>query len=94
MLYVVNGWFKTNEDTAPEALDAAMNEHLGQRLFGVRLFGALTDDSGRRVGLMGIVEADTLQEARAFLAESPYTEAGLYQTVEAYQYQLEVGRLI
>ncbi len=94
MLYVVSGWFKPNEDTAPEALEAAMNEHLGQRLLGVRLFGCLVDETGRRVGLMGVLEAESLQLAKAFLAESPYTEANLYSRIEAFEYRLEVGRLV
>ncbi len=94
MIYVVSGWFKPDEDTAPVALEAAMNEHLGQRLMGVRLFGALTDAAGRRVGLMGVLEAESLDQAKAFLADSPYTEADLYARVEAFELRLEVGRLV
>jgi hypothetical protein len=94
MLYVVSGWFKPDEDTAPVALEAAMNEHIGQRLLGVRLFGALVDAAGRRVGLMGVLEAESLELAKAFLAESPYTEAHMYARIEAFEYQLEVGRLV
>jgi hypothetical protein len=42
---------------------------------------------------MGFVEADDIEGAERFLRQSPYFEEGLYDHVEVFRYEVEVGQV-
>ena len=93
MLFAVMGYFKPGVDTAPANLQDDFNEHLGQPNFGIRLAGALRDRDGKRIGFMGLLEADSFDRAEAYLRQSPYAKADLYGRMEVMEFPVEVGRL-
>ena len=49
----------------------------------VRFAGPLlSDDGGKMTGSLLVVEAETIEEARAWQASDPYQKAGLFERVE------------
>jgi uncharacterized protein YciI len=93
MLFAVMGFFRSGIDPSPPELQASFSEHLSQPMPRVRLAGYLLDRDGRRVGFMGLIEAESHERAEAYLRSSPYFDAGLYERTEVMAYDLEVGRL-
>jgi uncharacterized protein YciI len=91
MLYVVAGYFKPGVDPEPAALQDDFNEHLAQTNLRIRAAGPLRDRDGKRIGFMGLVETEGFDRAQAFIDESPYAKAGLYDRIEVAQYVNEVG---
>ncbi|MDQ0315179.1 YciI family protein [Amorphus orientalis] len=58
----------------------------------VKLGGPLTSEDGSiSVGSMIIVEDETLEGARAFFAEDPYANAGLFASVAVVPFRATVG---
>jgi uncharacterized protein YciI len=53
--------------------------------------GPLRDASGKRAGMMVIFEHDSRADAEAFVADSPYVKADLYEDHRLYEYVNEVG---
>ncbi|MEO0879456.1 MAG: YciI family protein [Pseudomonadota bacterium] len=45
-------------------------------------------------GSVLIIEADSIDEAREFSANDPYTKAGLFESVEITRYEMVAGDLI
>jgi hypothetical protein len=93
MIFAVVGFQKTPLAEEPPELSAALNEHLGPGAGGLRHGGYLRDAQGRRVGLLGLIEADDIARAERFLRDSPFSEADLYERTMVAEYLLEVGRL-
>jgi hypothetical protein len=93
MLFAVMGFFRPGIDTAPQRLQGDFNEHLGQPLLHIRLAGAIRARDGRRIGYMELMEADSFDQADAYLRSSPYFAAHLYDRVEVGEYGLEAGSL-
>lgn len=61
----------------------------------VKLGGPFTAEDGQTaIGSMLIVEADTLEGARSFLANDPYAGAGLFDSVEVIPWRATVGAKI
>lgn len=61
----------------------------------VKLGGPFTEEDGQTaIGSMLIVEADTLEGARAFLANDPYAGVGLFESVEVIPWRATVGAKI
>lgn len=52
----------------------------------------LADDSEAIVGLLLIVEAPSLEAARAFLADSPYGKADVFAETQARPWDWRTGR--
>lgn len=69
------------------------NEHLGPSGTNVQLAGALRDHNGNRVGYLAVFEGDKFADAETWVHESPIYKAQLYDRLEVYQYEIEVGRL-
>jgi len=93
MIFLITGYFRSDADPAPPELAAAFNEHLGPSSSGLRLAGYLRDAAGRRVGFMGLFEADDFERAESYLRTSPFYEARLYDRAEALEFSIEVGVL-
>jgi hypothetical protein len=72
---------------------AEFNEQIGPNGEDVRLPGALLDEAGRKVGYLAILDGDTIGQVRDWVDESPIYRAGLYDRLDVFQYQVEVGRL-
>ena len=52
----------------------------------------LADDGESVVGLLLVMEASSLDEARAFVADSPYAKAGLFAECEVQAWDWTTGR--
>lgn len=93
MLYAVFGFFKPGIDPDQPGLVTDLNEHLAQPAMQLRLAGFLRDPDGRKTGVLALLEADTPERPNAYLKNSPFYAAGLYERVEVAEYDLQVGRL-
>ena len=93
MIFLVVGHFRSDADPEPPELGTALNEHLGPSSAGLRLAGYLRDAAGRKIGFMGLLEADRFEQAESYLRSSPFYEAGLYERAEALEFAIEVGAL-
>ena len=69
------------------------NEQIGPNGDDVRLAGALLDQAGKKVGYLAVLEGDTIDQVRDWVDESPIYRAELYDRLDIFQYQVEVGRL-
>ena len=69
------------------------NEQIGPNGDDVRLAGALLDRAGKKVGYLAVLEGDTIDQVRDWVDESPIYRAELYDRLDIFQYQVEVGRL-
>ncbi len=47
----------------------------------IRLAGALVDDEDRQCGTLYLIEADTIEAVKAWLASEPFIHAGTYETL-------------
>ena len=54
----------------------------GEGLASVLIGSALLDQSGASIGNFGILEAESLQDAKAFAEGDPFHQAGIVQSVE------------
>lgn len=58
----------------------------------VRIGGAmLTQDGESPIGSVIILEADTIEDARAFALSDPYTKAEVFSEVEIYPWKQAAG---
>lgn len=74
-------------DTRPDHL--AWLERAGDR---IKLGGPfLADDAQTPKGSMLIVEAESLDEVRACLADDPYAHAGLFENTEIMPWRYVIG---
>ena len=89
MLYVWLGFLKAGP--IPPELQQLATDFLSQPVIKIQHFGPLRDDSGRRAGMMMIFEHDSFVDARSFVADSPFLQAGLYEDHRLYEYADEAG---
>jgi uncharacterized protein YciI len=91
MLFMIAGYFKPDAEGQLVEFRNEFNEHLAQApLIAV---GALRAPDGDHRGYMGFIEAADADEAERFLKQSPFFAEGLYERVEVFQYELEVGQI-
>ncbi len=74
-------------------LEQAFSAHLEQRTPRIRLAGPLKDDQGGRTGIFLIVEAADRAAVEHLISTSPFTEAGLYESIEITRVDIEAGSL-
>lgn len=91
MLFMVAGYLKPGTEEQLINFRNEFNEHLEQA--PLIAGGALRDRDGRRKGYMGFVEAETIEDATRFLDQSPFFQEGLYERVEVFRYDVEVGQV-
>lgn len=73
--------------TRPEHL-AYLSSH-GEK---IRAAGGLLDEDGKDpVGSLIVIEAATIEEARAIAAGDPYARAGVFASVEVHPWRQAVG---
>lgn len=78
----------------PGALQVRLDNrpaHLEYAKGYVRLGGPILDEAGQPMGSAMIIEADSLEDARARLAADPYTKAGLFASTELLPWRLSLG---
>ena len=86
MYFVVFGTDKPGLSEVRTANRPSHRAHLrnpGAHPVKVRVGGATLDESAETMnGTMLVVEAESIAAVRAFLADDPYSRAGLYATLE------------
>ena len=84
MLYIIYG--EDRETGAAEIRQTKTPEHLAyldHHKDAIVLAGALlTDDAGKRVGSVSIVNVKDRAAAEAFVASEPFRNAGLYRSIK------------
>ena len=91
MLYAWIGFLKPGVESIPPSVQESATDFLSQPLIKIRAAGPLRDRSGKRAAMMMIFEHDSLDAAEAFIKDSPYLQADLYDDYHLYEYSNEVG---
>jgi uncharacterized protein YciI len=89
MLFMVAGYLKPGAEEQLINFRNEFSEHLAQPPLVAG--GALRDKDGKRRGYLGFIEADDIADAERFVHQSPYFKEGLYERVDVFEYQVEVG---
>jgi len=55
--------------------------------------GPMMNEQDKPKGSIVVMEADSVAEIEAFLAEDPYAKAGLFEKVEIHPWRIAVGAL-
>jgi len=68
---------------ASEARAASIDAHRAylKSADALRLAGPMQDENGNGIGSILIVEAETVEAARAFVADDPFARAGVFSQV-------------
>jgi len=91
MLYAWIGFLKPGAEPIPPSLQESATDFLSQPLIKIRAAGPLRDETGKRAAMMIIFEHDSRPAAEAFVKDSPYLKADLYEDHRLYEYANEVG---
>ena len=91
MLYVWIGFLNSGSGTIPQSVQHMTTDFLRQPSIKISSAGPLLDAEGKRSAMMMIFEHESREAAEAFVRESPYLEAGLYDRFALYEYRNEVG---
>lgn len=91
MLFMIQGILKAGSEEQLLALHDEFNEHLAQPFRTLAAAGVLRDPEGKRRGYMGFIEGDSFEDAERWLRESPFYQDGLYERVDVFEYNVEVG---
>jgi uncharacterized protein YciI len=91
MLFMVAGYLKEGAEAQLIKFHEEFNQQLSQPFMTLTAAGVLRDESGKRRGYMAFMEAGSIEEARQFIERSPYYREHLYERIEVFEYQLEVG---
>ena len=59
----------------------------------LKVAGPLLDEAGNMAGSLLILEADSLEDARAFNLGDPYQKAGLFGSVQVTAFKATIGAL-
>ena len=59
----------------------------------VKLGGPFLDEAGQMAGSLIIIEADSLDEAKAWHAADPYAKAGLFERSDVRPYRITLNGL-
>jgi len=89
MLFMIAGYLKPGAEKRLIDFRNEFSEQLSQAPLVAA--GALRDRDGTRQGYLGFVEADSIEDAERFIARGPFAMEGLYERVEVFEYQVEVG---
>jgi uncharacterized protein YciI len=91
MFYAWIGFLKPGAESIPPSLQESATDFLSQPLIKILAAGPLLDETGKRAAMMMIFEHDSLTAAEAFVKDSPYLKADLYEDHHLYEYANEVG---
>lgn len=93
MIFVIHGILKQPVPPRDAAFEAALNAHFAQPQLRIINAGYLRNAEGEQVGVMGLIETESLARAQAFLEDSPFHTGGFYDSVHLAEYDVEVGRV-
>ena len=93
MIFVIHGILKQPLPPRDAAFEAALNAHFAQPLLRIINAGYLRNADGEQVGVMVLIETESLARAQAFLEDSPFHSGGFYESVHIAEYDVEVGRV-
>lgn len=91
MQFLIAGILKPGVEDQLLALHTDFNEHLAQPYRTIALAGVLRGKDGKRKGYVAIIEADSFDDAEAWLNQSPFYANHLYERVEVAEFAAEVG---
>jgi uncharacterized protein YciI len=91
MLFMVAGYLKPGAEEQLINFRGEFSEHLAQTPLVAG--GALRDRDGLRKGYLGFVEAPGIEDAERYLHQSPLYDGGLYERVEVFGFEVEVGHV-
>jgi uncharacterized protein YciI len=91
MLYAWIGFLKPDAGPVPQSVQYETTDFLSQPYIKIQSVGPLRDRSGKRAGMMMIFEVDDWDAAEAFVENSPYLKAGLYEDHRLFEHMSEIG---
>ena len=91
MLYAWIGFLKPGAESIPASIQEDVTDFLGQPIIKIRAAGPLRDEAGKRAAMMLIFEHESREAAQAFVNDSPYLKAGLYEDHRLFQFANELG---
>jgi uncharacterized protein YciI len=91
MLYAWMGFLKPDAGPVPQSVNQETTDFLSQPYIDISYVGPLLDADGKRAGMMMIFDVPDRAAAEAFVDESPYLKAGLYDDHRLYEYRTLVG---
>jgi uncharacterized protein YciI len=92
-LFAMIGYLKADAEDRLIDYSVEVSEYLAQPARNIVVAGALRDHNRHRIGYMAFVEAESFEAANAYMRESPYYQAGLYERWEVLQYEVQIGRI-
>jgi uncharacterized protein YciI len=93
MLFMLVGILRPDTEAQLIKFRDEFNEHLAQPFRNIAAAGVLRDKEGRRRGYMAFLEAESIEDARRFLLESPFYQEHLYERVDVFEYDVEIGKV-
>jgi uncharacterized protein YciI len=93
MIFAIVGLFKDPKPEPELGFEAALNEQLAQPFLHIITAGYVRGEGGQPTGFLGLVEADSFHQAKAFLDNSPFRRSGLYKDLWLGAYESEVGHI-
>ena len=91
MLFMVAAYLKPGFEQQLINFRNELNEHFAQS--NLKIAGALHDAEGRRQGYLGFVEADSFDDAERYVQQGPFYQEQLYDRIEIFRYEVEVGEI-
>ncbi|MFL6729780.1 MAG: hypothetical protein ACJ8E3_03100 [Sphingomicrobium sp.] len=91
MLFMIAAYLKPGIERQLLDFRNELNEHFAQDALAVA--GALHDQAGDRKGYLGFVEGDSFEDAERFVRQGPFYQEQLYERIEIFRYELEVGHI-
>lgn len=93
MIFVIHGILKRPLPPRDAAFEAALNAHFAQPQLRIINAGYLRNAEREQIGVLALIEAETLARAQAFLEDSPFHSGGFYESVHIAEYDVEVGKV-
>ena len=91
MLFAWIGYLKDKSRPIPPEVNRQTSAFLEQPYIRIMSVGPLFDSDGSRAAMLMLFEADSREAAEAFVANSPYQKAGLYERHALHEYRNEIG---
>jgi hypothetical protein len=91
MRFVWIGFLKEAARPIDPATQHQVSNFIGQPFIDVRSVGALRNAAGEREAMIMIFDMDSREAAEAYVATSPFRDAGLYAHYHLYEFADQVG---
>jgi uncharacterized protein len=94
MLFVFIGRDKPNALAERVAIRPVHLEHLASLGEKLQLAGALWDDNDQPEGSVMVLEAESLEQAKALFAADPFVTEGVFASWEVKRWNLAVNHMV